>query len=338
MTSCSQLAGRRAAAPIRYASWADWTHRGAQRVRNVPAPNAGHDNRPSSPRSARPRWPSPWCSPIGGERRSLGRVRRRTESRACPRSPSSRPATAPSSAALAVVVKAEVENFQLAPRHFGGEPLLGEGNIRFSLNRVPDCVDPVETAAADESPIGNGRLRRRLLRLPALRRPQRRARRPDRRRAAATRRRPGPRSSTTTCGPASTGWSSTLADNDGSTTPYHDVTNFQILEKPGHEIADCSAARSPAPRPRPPSNNDRARQRSVRDARVRRESDVIRLTRSAIAVHRTRSGAMPATNTSLCIVRSDADLPPFDGFPAPLPPPALGLAGLRLAGDGDDGR
>ena len=42
-----------------------------------------------------------------------------------------------------------------------------------------------------------------------------------------------------------------LANNDGSTTPYHDVTNFQILERPGHEIADCVAARSPAPRPPP---------------------------------------------------------------------------------------
>ena len=31
----------------------------------------------------------------------------------------------------------------------------------------------------------------------------------------------------------------TLAANDGTTTPYHDVTSFQILERPGHEIADC---------------------------------------------------------------------------------------------------
>src|SRR4051794_20117711 len=41
---------------------------------------------------------------------------------------------------LAVVVKVNVRNFRLAPRHFDGEPLLGEGSIRFSLNRVPDCV------------------------------------------------------------------------------------------------------------------------------------------------------------------------------------------------------
>src|ERR1700729_1622586 len=44
----------------------------------------------------------------------------------------------------AVVVKVALENFELAPGHFGGEPELGEGNIRFGLNRVPNCVDPVK--------------------------------------------------------------------------------------------------------------------------------------------------------------------------------------------------
>src|SRR3954471_3208051 len=58
----------------------------------------------------------------------------------------------------AVVVKTEIENFRLAPRHFGGEPRLGEGSIRFSLNRVPDCVDPAKLQKAEESAIGNGRL------------------------------------------------------------------------------------------------------------------------------------------------------------------------------------
>jgi hypothetical protein len=58
----------------------------------------------------------------------------------------------------AVVVKVAVENFRLAPRHFGGEPQLGEGNLRFSLNRVPDCVDPVKLLHAVNSPLGKGRL------------------------------------------------------------------------------------------------------------------------------------------------------------------------------------
>src|ERR1700733_6306226 len=44
----------------------------------------------------------------------------------------------------AVVVKANVENCRLAPRQVGRPPQLGEGHIRFSLKRVPDCVDPVK--------------------------------------------------------------------------------------------------------------------------------------------------------------------------------------------------
>jgi hypothetical protein len=35
----------------------------------------------------------------------------------------------------------------------------------------------------------------------------------------------------------------TLAANDGSTTPYHDVTNFQILQKPNHPIAPCTGGK-----------------------------------------------------------------------------------------------
>ena len=57
--------------------------------------------------------------------------------------------------------------------------------------------------------------------------------------AAATRRRRGPRSSTAACAPASTASSSPSPPTTARRRPYHDVTNFQILEKPGHEIADC---------------------------------------------------------------------------------------------------
>ena len=53
----------------------------------------------------------------------------------------------------AVVVQATVENFRLAPHQFGAQPELGEGNLRFSLNRVPDCVDPVKLLHAINSPI-----------------------------------------------------------------------------------------------------------------------------------------------------------------------------------------
>ena len=61
-------------------------------------------------------------------------------------------------ASHSVVVKVKIRNFQLAPHHFGGEPQLHEGHIRFALNRVPDCVYPAKLERAINSPFGNGRL------------------------------------------------------------------------------------------------------------------------------------------------------------------------------------
>jgi hypothetical protein len=138
----------------------------------------------------------------------------------------------------AVVVKVEIENFQLAPRHFGGEPRLGEGSIRFSLNRVPDCVDPEKLQKAEESAIGKGRLVGASFDSPEYAGPN-----------GVLGERIG---STGSYSPATRpeifygnlrpGFYRlivALAANDSSPTPYHDVTNFQILEKPGHQIADC---------------------------------------------------------------------------------------------------
>jgi hypothetical protein len=129
----------------------------------------------------------------------------------------------------AVVVKVEVENFQLSPRHFGGEPRLHEGYIRFGLNRVPDCVDPVKLQRAIDSPFGKGRLVGRSFDLPEYSGPN-----------GVLAERIG---STGSYSPATRpeiyyhdlppGFY-TLAQNDGSTTPFHAVTNFQILPKPGH--------------------------------------------------------------------------------------------------------
>jgi hypothetical protein len=143
---------------------------------------------------------------------------------------------------LAVVVKVDVENFQLAPRHFGGEPLLGEGHIRFSLHRVPDCVDPAKLQKAIESPIGNERLFGASFDTPEYAGPNgvlgarigttgsySPATRPE---IFYTNLRPGFYRIV-----------ATLAANDGSTTPYHAVTNFQILEKPNHEIAACTGGK-----------------------------------------------------------------------------------------------
>jgi hypothetical protein len=133
----------------------------------------------------------------------------------------------------AVVVKAKVHNFSLAPRRFGGEPQLGEGNIRFALNRVPDCVDPVKLQRAENSPVGRGRLVGASFDFPRYSGPN-----------GVLAERIG---SSGSYSPATrpeiyyhdlrAGFYRlvvTLARNNGATTPYHAVTNFQILPRPGH--------------------------------------------------------------------------------------------------------
>ena len=133
----------------------------------------------------------------------------------------------------AVVVKARVHNFSLSPRHFGGEPQLGEGSIRFALNRVPDCVDPVKLSRAEESPLGRGRLVGASFDFARYSGPN-----------GVLAERIG---SSGSYSPATrpeiyyhelpAGFYRlvvTLALNDGATTPYHAVTNFQILPRPGH--------------------------------------------------------------------------------------------------------
>lgn len=57
-----------------------------------------------------------------------------------------------------VVVRVGVENFRLAPERFGEQPLLGEGHIRFSLNRIPDCVDSETLEQTLDDPRGSGRI------------------------------------------------------------------------------------------------------------------------------------------------------------------------------------
>jgi hypothetical protein len=133
----------------------------------------------------------------------------------------------------AVVVKTRIHNFTLAPRHFGGEPQLGEGSIRFALNRVPDCVDPVKLQRAEESPLGRGRLVGASFDFPRYSGPN-----------GVLAERIG---SSGSYSPATrpeiyyhelpAGFYRlvvTLARNNGATTPYHAVTNFQILPRPGH--------------------------------------------------------------------------------------------------------
>jgi hypothetical protein len=133
----------------------------------------------------------------------------------------------------AVVVKTTVRDFTLAPRHFGGEPELGEGNIRFALNRVPDCVDPVKLQRAVNSPVGRGRLVGASFDYPRYSGPN-----------GVLAERIGSSGSYSPATQPEIYYHElrpgfyrlvvTLAGNDGATTPYHAVTNFQILPRPGH--------------------------------------------------------------------------------------------------------
>lgn len=137
-----------------------------------------------------------------------------------------------------VVVKAKVGNFSLAPRRFGGEPRLAEGHIRFALNRVPDCVDPVKLKRAEESPLGRGRLVGASFDFPRYSGPN-----------GVLAERIGSNGSYSPATRPEIYYHDlpagfyrlvvTLARNNGATTPYHAVTNFQILLPPGHEQKPC---------------------------------------------------------------------------------------------------
>jgi hypothetical protein len=144
----------------------------------------------------------------------------------------------------AVVVKVKVHNFQLAPSHFGGEPQLGEGNIRFGLNRVPDCVDPVKLQRAIDSPFGNGRLVGASFDFPQYAGPN-----------GVLAERIGSEGSYSPATrpeiyyhdlrPGFYRLVINLAQNDGSPTPFHAVTNFQILARPGHG-PKCTGGKVPS--------------------------------------------------------------------------------------------
>jgi hypothetical protein len=148
-------------------------------------------------------------------------------------------------ASHAVVVKVEVENFQLAPRRFGGEPQLGQGNLRFSLNRVPDCVDPVKLLHAVNSPLGKGRLVGRSFDYAEFAGPN-----------GVLAERIGTAGSYSPATrpeiyyhdlpPGFYRLIVNLAQNSGATTQFHDVTNFQILPRPGHGPKPCPEGKVPS--------------------------------------------------------------------------------------------
>jgi hypothetical protein len=145
----------------------------------------------------------------------------------------------------AVVVKTTVENFHLAPRQFGRDPQLGEGHIRFSLKRVPDCVDPKKLADAINSPVGKGRLVGASFDFPRYSGPN--GVLAERIGSAgsyspATR----PEIFYRDLPPGFYRLIVNLAQNSGSTTQVHAVTNFQILARPGHGPKPCTDGKVPS--------------------------------------------------------------------------------------------
>jgi len=147
--------------------------------------------------------------------------------------------------ARAVVVKVAVENFQLAPRQLGGEPQLDEGHLRFSLKRVPDCVDPVKLLHAVNSPLGKGRLVGRSFDYAkyagangAL----------AEQIGTAGSYSPATRPEIYYHGlvPGFYRLVVNLAQNSGMTTQFHDVTNFQILPRHNKGPKPCEPGKVPS--------------------------------------------------------------------------------------------
>ncbi len=141
----------------------------------------------------------------------------------------------------AVVVKVDVANFHLAPRQFGAAPQLGEGHIRFALNRVPNCVEKAKLERALHSPTGSGRLTGRSYDYPRYSGPN-----------GVLAERTGtagiyspatePEIFYQRLPPGFYRLVITLAANNGAATPYHAVTNFEIVpdpRRPAPPAKDC---------------------------------------------------------------------------------------------------
>ena len=145
----------------------------------------------------------------------------------------------------AIVVKVAVANFELAPRQLGSEPQLGEGHLRFSLKRVPDCVDPKKLQDAINSPVGKGRLVGASFDYAKYAGPNGVLAEQI---GSAGSYSPATRPEIFYHGlpPGFYRLIVNLAQNSGMTTQYHDVTNFQILQKPGHHAKKCEDGKVPS--------------------------------------------------------------------------------------------
>lgn len=131
-----------------------------------------------------------------------------------------------------VVVRVAVDNFKLAPLQLGRQPQLAEGHIKFSLNRVPNCVDAEKLRKAQNDPRGSGRLKGRSFDYPEYAGVN-----------GMLAERIGSAGSYSPATEPQIFYTNlprgfyrlviTLARNDGASTPAHAVTTFEILPENG---------------------------------------------------------------------------------------------------------
>jgi hypothetical protein len=152
-------------------------------------------------------------------------------------------------ASRAMVVKLRIRNFRLAPRRFGGEPQLGEGSIRFSLNAVPACIYPKQLKHALANPLGGGRLVGRSFDFARYAGPN-----------GVLAERIGSAGSYSPATRPEIYYHDlpigfyrlivTLAQNNGDPTPYHAVANFEILPPAGRSLPPCRGGKVPSAKAR----------------------------------------------------------------------------------------
>ncbi len=148
-------------------------------------------------------------------------------------------------AAHAVVVTVAIRNFRLAPSQMGREPLLGEGYIRFKLNRIPNCVPPKVLKRASQGPLGNGRVGGVSVDYPQYSGPN-----------GVLAERIGSAGSYSPANrpvifyhelpPGFYRLIVALAQNNGAMTPFHAVANFQVLPDPGQKQKPCRHGEVPS--------------------------------------------------------------------------------------------
>ena len=148
----------------------------------------------------------------------------------------------------AVVVHVVVHDFRLSPGQFGREPELDEGHIRYQLHRVPNCISVKRLHQALKNPLGSGRLLGLSFDYPRYSGPN-----------GVLAERLG------VAGSYSPGTRPViyyhhlpagfyhivinLANNNGTMTAFHGVTNFEILPPPGQSATvQCKPGTVPSSR------------------------------------------------------------------------------------------